>query len=42
MIVGVAGRPNFSMLFIEKALMNQTTGFGQRVLEVVARHGIRL
>ena len=40
MIVGVAGRPNFSMLFIEKALMNQTTGFGQRVLEVVARHGI--
>ena len=40
MIVGVAGRPNFSMLFIEKALMNQTMGFGQRVLEVVARHGI--
>ena len=40
MIVGVAGRPDFSMLFIEKALMNQTTGFGQRVLEVVARHGI--
>ena len=40
MVVGVAGRPNFSMLFIEKALMNQTTGFGQRVLEVVARHGI--
>ena len=40
MIAGVAGRPNFSMLFIEKALMNQTTGFGQRVLEVVARHGI--
>ncbi len=40
MIVGVAGRPNFSMLFIEKALMNQTMGFGQQVLEVVARHGI--
>ena len=40
LIAGVAGRPNFSMLFIEKALMNQTTGFGQRVLEVVARHGI--
>ncbi len=40
MIAGVAGRPNFSMLFIEKDLMNQTTGFGQRVLEVVARHGI--
>ena len=40
MIAGVAGRPNFSMLFIEKDLMNQTTGFGQRVLEVVARHGV--
>ena len=40
MIAGVAGRPNFSMLFIEKAMMNQTRGFGQRVLEVVARHGI--
>ena len=40
MIAGVAGRPNFSMLFIEKDLMNQMTGFGQRVLEVVARHGI--
>lgn len=40
LIAGVAGRPNFSMLFIEKDLMNQTTGFGQRVLEVVARHGI--
>ncbi|MCY3681684.1 MAG: aspartate kinase [Gemmatimonadetes bacterium] len=40
MIAGVAGRPNFSMLFIEKDLMNQMTGFGQQVLEVVARHGI--
>lgn len=40
MIAGVAGRPNFTMLFIEKALMNQTTGFGQQVLEAVARHGI--
>jgi aspartate kinase len=40
MIAGVAGRPNFTMLFIEKALMNQTIGFGQQVLEAVARHGI--
>ena len=34
-LVGVAGRPNFSMLFIEKALMNQTKGFGRRVLDVI-------
>ncbi len=39
-VVGVAGRPNFSMLFIEKALMNQTKGFGRRVLDVVAEHDI--
>jgi aspartate kinase len=35
-IVGVAGRCNFSMLFIEKALMNTTKGFGLRVLGVIA------
>ena len=39
-VAGVAGRPNFSMLFIEKALMNQTNGFGRRVLDVVAEHDI--
>lgn len=40
LIAGVAGRPNFSMLYIEKALMNQTRGFGRQVLETVASHGI--
>jgi aspartate kinase len=40
LIAGVAGRPNFSMLYIEKALMNQTRGFGRQVLEVVAKHHI--
>jgi aspartate kinase len=40
LIAGVAGRPNFSMLYIEKALMNQTRGFGRQVLEVVDKHGI--
>ena len=34
------GFANFSMLFIEKALMNQTKGFGRRVLDVVAEHDI--
>ncbi len=40
MLGGVAGRPGFTMLFIEKALMNKQTGFGRRVLEVVAAHDI--
>ncbi len=40
MIAGVAGRSKFTMLTIEKALMNQARGFGQQVLEVIARHGI--
>jgi aspartate kinase len=39
-IVGVAGRPACSMLFIEKAMMNQERGFGRRVLEIVASHEI--
>jgi aspartate kinase len=40
LIAGVAGKPHFSMLYIEKAMMNQTRGFGRQVLEVVASHGI--
>lgn len=40
LIAGVAGKPHFSMLYIEKAMMNQTRGFGRQVLEVVASYGI--
>ncbi len=40
MIVGVAGKPHFTMLYIEKAMMNQERGFGRKVLEVVASHDI--
>ena len=40
LIVGVAGRPHFTMLYIEKALMNQEKGVGRRILEVVASHDI--
>ncbi|MCZ6632872.1 MAG: aspartate kinase [bacterium] len=39
-IVGVAGRPDFTMVYIEKALMNQERGFGRKVLEIVESHGI--
>lgn len=40
LLVGVAGKPNFSMLYIEKELMNQEKGFGRKVLEVVASHDV--
>lgn len=40
LIAGVAGRPNFTMLYIEKAMMNQVLGFGRQVLEVVSKYGI--
>lgn len=40
LIAGVAGQPEFTMLFIEKAMMNQQKGFGRQVLEVVASHDI--
>lgn len=40
LIVGIAGRPGFTMLYIEKALMNQERGFGRKVLEVVASHEV--
>ncbi len=39
-LAGVAGQPNFSMLYIEKELMNQEKGFGRKVLEVVASHDV--
>ncbi|PCI35285.1 MAG: aspartate kinase [Elusimicrobia bacterium] len=37
---GIAGKRDFTVLAIEKALMNQELGFGRRVLDVVASHGI--
>ena len=40
LLIGVAGRPDFSMLCIEKALMDQTKGFGRRVLDVIAEQDI--
>jgi aspartate kinase len=39
-IVGIAGRPGFSAIFIEKAMMNQARGFGRRVLEILEFNGI--
>ncbi|RYX85245.1 aspartate kinase [bacterium] len=39
-IVGIAGRKGFSVIYIEKAMMNQARGFGRRVLEVLETHGV--
>ena len=39
-ITGIAGRRDFTVIAIEKALMNAEIGFGRRVLGVLERHGI--
>jgi aspartate kinase len=39
-ICGIAGRPGFTMINIEKALMNKERGFGRRVLGVLEEHGV--
>lgn len=40
MISGIAGKCHFSVIAIEKALMNQERGFGRRVLNVLETNGI--
>ncbi|MSS71846.1 MAG: aspartate kinase [Candidatus Latescibacteria bacterium] len=39
-VTGIAGKRGFSMVFIEKALMNKEHGFGRKVLEILESHGI--
>lgn len=39
-IAGVAGRRGFSILQIEKTLMNKERGFGRRVLGILETHGV--
>jgi len=39
-IVGIAGRKGFTMINIEKALMNKERGFGRRTLAVLEEHGV--
>jgi len=39
-VVGIAGLKGFTMINIEKALMNKEVGFGHRVLSVLLDHGI--
>jgi aspartate kinase len=39
-VVGIAGSTGFTMINIEKALMNRERGFGRRVLQILEEHGI--
>ena len=39
-ITGIAGHRGFSIVTIEKAMMNSETGFGRKVLEVIEQEGI--
>ena len=39
-ITGIAGRRGFSVLTIEKDMMNSLVGFGRKVLQVFENHGI--
>ena len=39
-ITGVAGKVGFSIINIDKSMMNSDVGFGKRVLKVIENHDI--
>lgn len=39
-VCGIAGRPGFSMINIEKTMMNREVGFARRVLSILERHQV--
>ncbi len=39
-VTGIAGKKNFTVIFIEKSLMNAEIGFTHKVLTVLLKHGI--
>jgi len=39
-ITGIAGRKEFSMLYIEKSMMNKEKGFGRKVLTILEERGV--
>ena len=41
-ITGIAGKKDFTVIFIEKSLMNSEVGFIRRVLSVIEHHGLRV
>ncbi len=40
LVTGIAGKKNFTVIFIEKSLMNSEVGFISKVLQVVTREGV--
>ena len=40
LVTGIAGKPGFTAIFIEKDMMNSELGYGRRVLETLERRGI--
>jgi aspartate kinase len=39
-VVGIAGKVGFTIIFIEKMLMNKEVGFGRRLFSILEAHGI--
>ncbi len=39
-VVGIAGRTGFSLILIEKMLMNRELGFGRRLFGILEAHGV--
>ena len=39
-VTGIAGKKNFTVIYLEKSLMNAEIGFAHRVLTVLAQHGV--
>jgi len=39
-VVGIAGKTGFSIIFVEKLLMNRQLGFGRRLFSILEAHGI--
>jgi len=39
-VTGIAGRKNFSILYIEKSMMNKEKGFGRKVLAILEEHSV--
>lgn len=39
-VTGIAGRKGFSALLVEQSLMNNEIGFGARLLNILAAHGV--
>ena len=39
-VVGIAGKQGFSIIFIEKMLMNKEVGFGRRLFSILESHGV--